>query len=486
MFATIAGMRAVVATLLGAAGCAQIAGIDTTTGPGPATVQLDRATIGAAVVQGPADLTATTTTATFLVPDPADPTGFDHVAPTLDAADAIWAAPIPDGTPTMLVQLDGGVPTLYAVGRAVADVVIALGHPNGTAATDATQMIAANVTIPAFNGTDTFRFVVAGAWVTRPFAGAELPAMSATTLAATFPYTSATPLVGGPLQAMTADDAALVLAYAGPTLVGALDVPGQPLAASVAIEGTLAPVAADHPVSVAIDPAGLAARVAPFAAPAIQWSITAAPGASIGSAFGIPLAAGTIAATDTAITGAYGNPFTTRAWPSTLLVTASTSRVYTPTAPALPATLTANVFELTPEGAFDAAFPAGLATAVTVDGTALADGASVTIAAGSPVDVSITADRADASAYALDVIELVPNDASAPTALIGNLKLHVVASGPDLQLPAATFENGHLYTLRASTFAGGYPAIAHGDLQTRMLPATLASVDSPVFTAVIP
>ena len=62
---------------------------------------------------------------------------------------------------------------------------------------------------------------------------------------------------------------------------------------------------------------------------------------------------------------------------------------------------------------------------------------------------------------------------------------HVIdAVGPtkELLLPAEVFVPGRRYTLRASTFAGGLPNSANGDLSVRTLPVTVASHDSGVFT----
>src|SRR5512140_1331400 len=100
---------AVVGIIAGSAalpGCAQLAGIDVTTGADHSNVTLgfDRLSIGATVVTAPADLT--TGMATYLVDSTSDPSGFERVPAMLaDGDPSTWTAKIADGSPQVLFAL---------------------------------------------------------------------------------------------------------------------------------------------------------------------------------------------------------------------------------------------------------------------------------------------------------------------------------------------------------------------------------------------
>src|SRR5687767_4813330 len=82
-----------------AAGCAQLFGIDETSGGSDApppplmSLQLDRISIGSTLVRAPQDLTGQT--ATYYVDDPADPSGLRRVQGVLADTNDRWTADIP-------------------------------------------------------------------------------------------------------------------------------------------------------------------------------------------------------------------------------------------------------------------------------------------------------------------------------------------------------------------------------------------------------
>ena len=259
-------------------GCAQIAGIDVTSGADHSNVTLgfDRVSIGATVVTGPQDLTAGM--ATYLVDSDTDPSGFERVPAMLASGDtSTWTANITDGSPQPLFTLPAGEPTnLYDLGRDGLGDVVAFEHPGATPGV-ATDTIDTTLTIPAWNGTDAFELYIVGTWGQR-----SLPVPAAvgdTAIAATFTYGSLASITGAKSLA-TVTDADAVLALARSTtgkLVGVYDQTGL---ATNAVTGTIAPVTADTTAMAAIDQAAIGARLAAAVpaggAPTIAWTVTAA------------------------------------------------------------------------------------------------------------------------------------------------------------------------------------------------------------------
>src|SRR5262249_2471012 len=102
---------AVLAAML--CGCAQVFGIDVTTGAPPATgLEVQRVSIGAKLVYAPQDLAASM--ATYLVADEADPAGLTRV-PAAQAEPGIWPAPLRAPTPLLfdLPDFPTPIPRLF-------------------------------------------------------------------------------------------------------------------------------------------------------------------------------------------------------------------------------------------------------------------------------------------------------------------------------------------------------------------------------------
>src|SRR5689334_22132652 len=116
-------------------GCAQLFGIDETTrNSAPASLTVQRASIGARIVYAPQDLSASK--ATFLVPDEADPAGLARVAAT-EVEPGRWTAPITRAAPTLfdLPDFPKPIPRLFDFPqREVKTLFPVLEHPNAQAA----------------------------------------------------------------------------------------------------------------------------------------------------------------------------------------------------------------------------------------------------------------------------------------------------------------------------------------------------------------
>lgn len=469
---------AVLAALL--CGCAQLLGLDETSGgPPSASLSFERASIGARVVTAPQELSGSM--ATYLVPDDADPTGLTRVAAT-QVEPGRWTAPITRPAPILFDLPDHPAPILRIFDFPQLEVKSLFGvleHPDPQPAPDG-AMITVNTTLDVpFNGADRFELFTLGSWNAVALAA---PAVGATVLAQTFPFTAMSSLTGRmPLERITADDAAVVLRYAGNELQGALRAAPFDQTGADTVSGPLTTVPI-QPFSFAIDQVDLTRRYGavrpPVGAPGMQWTLRAAPGAQLNTDLGPLLAAG--GPTDaTTVSSQAGNPFAPD-WPSTVLWLSQASRTYTPPAAGLPVTLFAGMHERAIlESGLQMKLPAGLPTRITLIGTVL-ENDGVTIAKPARgVEVSFQTDVPENTLYQLQLFKLVPN--AAMTALQHELKLGAQGIQPRFVLPPELFEAGAHYTLRAIAVAGGFPGVAEGDLTKRSIPIAVSFLDSGVF-----
>ncbi len=458
-------------------GCAQLFGLDDTTGS-TASLTLERVSIGASLVYAPQDLSGLT--ATYLVPDAADPTGLVRV-PAMQAELGRWTAPLATPAPILFELPDYPRPILRLFDFPQLEVKALYGvleHPNPVPA-PMDAMITVNATLDTpFTGAERFELLTLGSWSSVPLVP---PAAGTVALAQTFPFATMASVTGRPLEAITSADAAVVLRYIGNQLLGAVRAAPFDQTGNDTITGTLGTVMLE-PFSFAIDQADVVRRyglVKPTAgAPAMSWAMRAAPGAQLGTDNGPLLAAG--GPTDaTTVMGQVGNPFAPD-WPSVVLWQTLAPRSYTPPSAALPVTLHAGMHEraiLAP--GLQMKLPAGLPTRITLLGAVLeTDG--ITIARPTrAVEVSFTTDAPANTLYQLQLFRLVPNMAN--TALQLELKLDANGAAPRFLLPPEVFEPGALYTLRAISVQGGFPAIAEGDMTQRSMPVATSFLDSGVF-----
>src|SRR5262249_39033127 len=158
-------------------------------------------------------------------------------------------------------------------------------------------------------------------------------------------------------------DAVVFLRYdATGTLTAAGEAPGFAEAATNTVifpSGNVPGAIAAFPQNVALTvpltatPAALmqrhsATQPPPMTAVSMPWAVVAAPGSDFGSSAGPTLKTGSVAAVDTMITTAFGNPFTpAHAWPSTFIWNTFATRTYTG-AGKLPVTLNSQLFQVAP------------------------------------------------------------------------------------------------------------------------------------------
>ena len=471
--------------LIALAGCAQLFGLDDTTGSDVASLAITHVSIGNTVITSPQSLAGQT--ASFLVPDPM---GVRVVAATANGNE--WSAPVA-GTPPILFTLPNFAGLLAIDARSAAFPFALLEHANSAAAAPAATFQVQGTLPSGYVAGEGFALYVVGAWIAH---GIPPPALGTTAInTAQFALADTDSLIG-PRQKVALADAVLFLRY---DATGALTAAGEAPAfdeadantiifPSGAVPGAITAVAQDVTLSAPVAPTDIAKRYAatqpaPATPVAMSWSINAAPGSDLGSVSGPTLKSGAVAATDTMVTATFGNPFATKhGWRSTLFWNTSATRTYTPPGHP-PATLISELFAVAaaaPGVTLD--LTAGLPTMISLDATALTtDGLTATIDPAATVEVSFVADNPANTLYELEVLRLVPNTAG--TAMTFEDRLNVFATKPPFQVPGNVFKTGELYTLRVICFQGGFPALSSGDLTMRALPITGGVFDSGVFTA---
>ena len=468
---------------LALAGCAQLFGIDNTTGADAGsslTLSVQRVSIGASVIKNPQDLTGQT--AEFLV---GDATGLTRNAAVISGP-GTWTADIPTGTPPALFTLPDlpmGHHYWSLPSRAMRGNFKVFEHPNPTAPSSTSQL-ALNVTLPApYNG-ETLIVYAIGAWMDHALAGAEVPAVMAPSVATTIPYASFTPATGSVMPSrITAADVVLVLQYTGSDLTGVLQAAQfDQTDGTDNIGGTMVTVAHDKMLSVPV-PAMIAQRFSAVrpavGAPSTSWSLSAAPGASVGTAFGPQLLTGAPAAMDTMITAMYGNPFESLGWPAIFNVGSVGSRTYMFNA--LPVSLNAVLSSYVDASATDAPYSAGLPTTINLGTTQLTtDGQTIALDATKPIEITVSPDQSMNTLYTARIDELVVNMMNM------TVERHTVFDGasttPTFDLPSDLLVSGHTYVIRGGCIVGGFTMAASGDLQTVSFPIAFGQLDSGVFT----
>lgn len=485
------GLSSCASLLVATTGCAQLAGIDETSGlipPDRVSLAVDRISVGATVARLPQDLSANT--ASFAVPDDSVPEGFTLVPADLTDT-GVWTAEVPDGTPAVKFDLpDFPLPLLrwwQLPSRNLTAMITAFEHPSPTPApAGATLTVGATLPTQYVSG-QSFQFVVVGTWNSRGFTAAELPLpdMANTTIPpATFAFTSMAKITGRPHEKITSADAGLLLRYSGARLSGVMEAAPFEQTDADTIMGTMTAVPADQMLEASLQPNLVAGRYAPLR-PAMtgigmSWSLTAAPGIDVGASLGVSLHAGTVVAADPPLTVPFGNPFVAKGWRSLFLWSTTASRTFTPAGQMLPATLTAGLFTYTePTPGMMLTLPAALPELITINGMPLSsDGLSIPQPTGQ-VTVSFVAAGTN-TLYFVQLYELVPNAAN--TALVQQFVIESVGLTKELILPPDAFVAGKRYTLRAVSVEGGYPNAAMGDLATHPFPMSFGAHESGVFT----
>lgn len=482
---------ALISSSLALAGCAQIFGIKNTSAPDvpTASVEVTRLSIGATVVTAPLDVTSLT--ASFEVPDASDPSGLREI-PAMQSATDTWSAQFPDADPEVLFTLPDyptPVPRLQSFGRTIQELFGVLEHPDPQPA-PAGATIALDVSLPTpFTvASQSLQLYTVGAWNYHGLAGAELPADGTTQIAATIPYASMASLDGRPLEQFTAADQPLVLRYTGALLTDALISIPSDQSGTDTITGAMATVTADQMLSIQLQPNLVAPRYAQVR-PAVAnlsmaWYLHAAPGGQDGSDAGPQLDAAGVAETDSGmVTAMYGNPFSGLGWKPLVTWTTNESRAYTPAGSMIGATLYSGMYQLgAPDLGASFTLPAGLPVTIRIAQTPLiVDGTTVTLdpTQAVTVDFDLEPGHSDNTLYQANVYALVPNADN--TALVYQPVLYMSGTQPHFVAPRSLFQAGQVYTIRAVSVEGGYPALPSGDLTQRSLPISVSYLDSGAF-----
>jgi len=481
--------------LLAASGCAQLFGIDDTTGPNvdPARVSLtmERWSIGAAVSKNPLDMSMQS--ADFLLDDGTG--NFMKLAGELTSS-ATFSALLPTGSPPVLFSLPDLGPRferLWATpARDRRGIFGVFEHPNPEAALPNSQLMLTIALPSMYASNESFRIEAIGAWMARGLAGAELPAPDVGNMTIAPPalaYSSFGRLTGSPAARITSQDVVVVERYVGNQLTGVYQVPPfDQTDGTDPINANLVAVPANKPLSAMVMPTTYAQRYSAVR-PAVgtlgqAWYVNAAPGWSLGSNTGPRLHAGGVAMTDTMITTMFGNPFESLNWRSLIQFVTAETRSYTFMGMAM--TLSAQMYTVTEAtGTLTFDMPAGLPINIRANQVPLStDGMSVTLDLSKPVEVDAITDNPKATVYFVSLYEV----ALSSDGMTVERKLVVdaaITGEPKFKLPQDLFVPGHYYYFDFRCMLGGYMNAVMGDFQTFMLPYSVSRADSAVFQVVM-
>jgi hypothetical protein len=478
-----AGRSSRVAVVLALGGCAQLAGLDETSGDGriPVSLGFERVSVGVTVERAPLDLGDLP--ATYLVIDPAEPGGLRRIA--AEPAGDTWTAELFEPAPVVfeLPELTP-IPRMFDLpARTLLGGFAQLERPDAApVAPEAVLSVTLTLDVPY--GGEGLQLFTVGSWNVR---GLEPPPIGEVVHAVPpFQVQTMASLSGRPHDRITTADAVYVLRHAGATLNGIGEVAPFDQTGDDVLSAQVTTIALDRTLDVAIDPSAAALRftAARPAVPALgfSWTLRAAPGHEVAIDQGPQLAAAGVGLEETTIAASYGNPFEARGWRGVLLWSATASRTFVPAGQSAGVTLSAGLFqrELDPAAGVVLDLPAGLPELIRLDGRSLSIDGAVTIARPDrPLEVTVVTDRDSATLHELEVHELVPS--ADGTAILRTRTFVATTLEPRFLLPPELFEPGKAYTLRAIAIAGGFPNAADGDLRARALPIAVGFLDSGVF-----
>jgi hypothetical protein len=487
-------MRLPALLLLAASGCAQLFGIDETSGPtiDPSRVSLtmQRWSIGASVSKNPLDMSKQT--ADFLVDDGAG--NYTKLPGENTATDVLSAALPAPATPPVLFSLpDLGTPFKRLWANPARDrrgVFAVHEHPSPQPPSPSSQIMLTATLPSGYASGESFRVEVIGAWMLRGLASGELPApdLGNMNINTTLPFSSFSRITGSPAARITSQDVVVVERYMGNRLTGVYQVPPfDQTDGTDPINANLVAVPTNKSVSATVTPPTYMQRfsaVRPSVSGlGMSWVITAAPGWSIGSNAGPLLNAANVAMTDTMISTTWGNPYESLDWRSLLQFNTSSSRSYMFMGIAMG--LSAQMYvNAEPGMGMTLDMPAGLPINIRVNQVPLStDGMSVMLDLTKPVEVDAITDRPNATTYYVSVYEV----ALSMDGMSVERKLLVDAAftgEPKIKLPPELFQIGHYYYFDFRCMQGGYMNGATGDFQTLTLPYSVSRADSAVFQVV--
>ncbi|MGE0547794.1 MAG: hypothetical protein AB7O24_26595 [Kofleriaceae bacterium] len=490
--------RGAAVLLFTAAGCAQIAGIENTTGGDPprdvASLKVQRVSVGATVITGPEDLTGLT--ATYLVPDAQAPQGLNRVAATLNGTDT-WEAEV-EGTPPVMFELPEYAPVYPSAPRVwdfqtrnMRGPFVLLEHPDPTPAPDpATLTMQATLPAGGYIGNESFAMYSVGTWMQRGFtagdAGYPTVIAQPTFGPITFDYRSASSLNARPAEKITPVDVVLLLRYVGAALTGVMEAAPFEQTGNDMITGTLVPVTADKTLDITVQPAAATARFnrpRPATTSVVSnWALSAAPAAKYTLNQGPVLQSGGLVTTDASvlINATYGNPFASKGWDSIFLWNTNATRTYMP--PAKPVlTLQAGLQQfVTPSAGLTLDLPAGLPESIVFNGVPLTQDGLTVPTPTTAVTVTFLSNIIENTMYRIDVNEYIVNETA--TGYDVARRITFTSVEPRFVIPPEVFQPGdHLYVVRAHCVQGGHPTFDDGDITNRALPLTIGFLDSGVF-----
>ncbi len=476
------------AVVLASGGCAQVLGIDETTGGGSTrTLQVVGIFDGGSLVMQPLDLSAET--ASWFVRDAADPTTLDTFPATPATSFSGWSAAVSGSAPMIELTLPD-VPTPYTHFIELPDnddhAIIGefyYGHPSPQPPPPDASFDVTITPPSAIAAGESFQIYAVGAWTEYTLSATDAPLAATTIGPLEIPYTMFGAITPAPPVQIDSTDVVVVLRYVGGVITGLLTVPAFDQSDSAQpVTGAMTAVTADQTFTATIDATADAMRFDALR-PAMtdfspSWSVDASPGAMATSGAGPMLANGTLTMTDTSFTTTYANPFTAQGWPTLVAYDAVEYRQYT--AGGVPLGLVAGLYTYTDASAGQTLdLPAGLPELVTIDQMPLStDGMTVTLPADEGVDVSFVADRPNNTSYEIEMDEIVVTGST----LARTPVFSAWALAPDVTIPTTELVPGHTYVLRAICISGGYTNVATGDLSTTALPVSVGYFDSGVFT----
>lgn len=488
-------MRLWPATLLvTASGCAQLFGLDETSGPDVdatlVSLTMQKWSVGASVSKGPLDLTDHMPT--FLADDGAG--NFTRIAGELTEP-GVASARIPDGTPGVLFTLPD-LPTPYArlwqmPARHRRGLFAAFEHPNPQEPLPNSEIVLTATLPSAYMSNEVFRLEAIGAWTGRAVAPAEPADGLATTITSTMPYSSFVALTPSPPARITSEDVVVLERYVGNQLTGVYQVPPfDQTDGPDAINANVVAVPANKPLIATVTPTTYSERfsaVRPAVSGLTQsWVVTAAPGWAIGSTTGPRLHGGSVAAMDTMISTMFGNPFESLDWRSMFQLTVAATRTYMFEDTAA-MTLSSSMYTVAePSDMLVLDMPAGLPINIRANEVPLStDGMTVPLDLTKAVAVDAILDKPNCTVHVVTLYKVAL--AEDMMSVVRTIVVDVATTGePKVLLPPDLFEVGSSYYFDVRCMQGGYLDAATGDLQTVTLPYAVSRADSAVFEVVAP
>ncbi|HEX2691631.1 MAG TPA: hypothetical protein VHN14_33700 [Kofleriaceae bacterium] len=484
----------VVVAVASIAGCAQLAGIDNTSGSGRTgnSLEVTRMSIGNQVVLAPLDLAGLP--AQYLLKTDS-PGGFDRVYAT-PSGPGLWTQDLAEPAPVEFRLPDVPTPLPQIVSfpnQALKVLFAALEHPNPSPAPSGAMLTVTTQLDVASTMNDSFQVFTVGSWTSRLLTAGVIGLTQVGPIG--YAFSSSISQSGrAQLDRLTAQDAFFVLRYAGAALTGVAEAPPfDQTGADMVVTPQMTPVVQDQTLDIKVNPPALAARYAAVR-PAVtslsmNWSAVAAPGYRIASNVGPMLQGGPLPIADVGVSAKYGNPFVARDWHTIFTLQTSESRQAMLPGPMglLPVTLVAGMNQyIEPSVGITLGLDAGLPELISIGGKQLAADWSSTNPTGQTIpqpttflEVTFVSEHPNDTLYTLQVFDFVLNTAG--TAFESHPVFSATTNEPGFEVPPEILQAGHYYTLRVMSISGGYPGIAEGDLTNRQLPLSQSYLDSGVF-----